>query len=189
MRAYDRPNHDSMTTTISNTILICCFIICIISVRNIITSITISIKQHTFPSACPPVETHGGCTSLRWCCSTSRGDISLGGPGSTTEGGRVEQDEARGSSFPSTAEGVCCSTSRSDTQTNIRTRKPRGSSFPRACMPRHFRQASRDTFARRKRREDSGGRCKQASEETRPLEPESDVVQGEMENSETRPLG
>ena len=33
-----------------------------------------------------------------------------------------------------------------------------------------------DNFARRKRREDSGGRCKQASEETRPLEPESDVV-------------
>ena len=32
-----------------------------------------------------------------------------------------------------------------------------------------------DNFARRKRREDSGGRCKQASEETRPLEPESDV--------------
>ena len=96
---------------------------------------SISIKQHTFPSACPPVETHGGCTSLRWCCSTSRGDISLGGQGSTTEGGQVEQDEARGSLFPSAAEGVCCSTSRSDTQTNTRTRKPRGSSFPSACMP------------------------------------------------------
>ena len=58
------------------------------------------VRQAAMRDAKGETDTQTNRFSERWCCSTSRGDISLGGPGSTTCGGRVEQEEANSEESP-----------------------------------------------------------------------------------------